>query len=492
MPELNGVMMQYFHWYIPDTGIFWDQVKAQASQIAQAGFTALWLPPAYKGLAGKNDVGYGVYDLYDLGEFDQKGSVRTKYGTRDQYLQAIQAVQAQGVQIYADAVLNHRMGGDHPEVMKATPFPQENRLTPKGGLQEIKSYTYFQFPGRNHTYSDFEMHWQHFDAVDYNDYNPNDRGTVYLLEGKQFDDYVALEKGNFSYLMGCDLDFQSPEIQREMIQWGKWYLETTHVDGFRLDAIKHISAWFFPIWLDALEKHVGKDLFVVGEYWAPELSSLQWYLSKVGDRMTVFDVPLHYNFHYASKAGRSYDLRKLLDGTLVRAQPGAAVTFVENHDSQPLQALESVVEPWFKPLAYAFILLRRDGYPCVFYADYYGAEYEDWGRDGQRYPIVIPAFKSWIDQFLFARHHYGHGEEYDYFDHPNVIGWTRLGNAEHPQAMAVLISNGFEGYKWMEVGMPNQVFRDLTGQMQMTITSNAQGWAEFRCLGGSVSVWVPV
>ena len=42
----------------------------------------LWLPPAYKGVGGKNDNGYGVYDLYDLGEFNQKGSIETKYGTK--------------------------------------------------------------------------------------------------------------------------------------------------------------------------------------------------------------------------------------------------------------------------------------------------------------------------------------------------------------------------------------------------------------------------
>jgi alpha-amylase len=45
----------------------------------------VWLPPAYKGVGGGNEVGYGVYDLFDLGEFDQKGSVLIKYGTRDEY-----------------------------------------------------------------------------------------------------------------------------------------------------------------------------------------------------------------------------------------------------------------------------------------------------------------------------------------------------------------------------------------------------------------------
>ena len=52
--------------------------------------------PAYKGTAGVEDVGYGVYDYYDLGEFDQKGSIPTKYGTKDEYLEAIKALQDQG------------------------------------------------------------------------------------------------------------------------------------------------------------------------------------------------------------------------------------------------------------------------------------------------------------------------------------------------------------------------------------------------------------
>jgi hypothetical protein len=57
-------------------------------------------------------------------------------------------------------------------------------------------------------------------------------------------------------------------------------------------------------------------------------------------------------------------------------RPGAHKKIIgadRNHDTQPLQALESVVEPWFKPLAYAFILLRREGYPCLFLPDYEGA-----------------------------------------------------------------------------------------------------------------------
>jgi alpha-amylase len=485
MADQNGTFMQYFHWYIPDDGSLWNTVESKASELAAAGFTGIWLPPAYKGISGKSDVGYGVYDLFDLGEFDQKGSIRTKYGNRDQYLAAVRSLRAAGIQVYADTVLNHKMGGDLAETPKATPYPQDDRLHPKGSLQEIKTYTYFNFPGRQGQYSSFEWHWYHFDAVDYNEYNGSDRSTVYLLEGKQFDDYVALEKGNFSYLMGCDLDCQNEWVQGELIHWGKWYLDTVGVDGFRLDAIKHIAAWFFPLWLDTLEKHVGKDLFVVGEYWQNNIGALHWYIDKVGGRMSVFDVPLHYNFHIASQSGGFYDMGKILDGTLMQQRPTHAVTFVENHDSQPLQALESVVEPWFKPLAYALILLRQEGYPCVFYADYYGAEYDDRG-----YHIVMPSHRWLIDKFLFACQHFAYGPQYDYFNHPDVIGWTQLGDTTHPNAMAVLMSDGPGGSQWMEVGKPNTWFYDLTEHLQTPVQTNSDGWGEFRCNGGSVSVWV--
>ncbi len=489
MSHVNSTMMQYFHWYIDPDLILWNDVKNKAEELAKAGFTALWLPPAYKGLAGGYDVGYGVYDMYDLGEFDQKGTIRTKYGDRQQYLDAIQALQKQGLQVYADTVLNHRMGGDESEVAKATPFSHNDRLNPKGEPQEIKTYTHYTFPGREGKHSDFQWHWWHFDAVDYDDYS-QEQNTIYLFDGKKFDDYVALEKGNFAYLMGCDVDFQSEEVREEITRWGEWYLDTTGIDGFRIDAIKHISAWFFPQWLDELKQYVGKDLFAVGEYWEDDITSLHWYLDTVENKMSLIDVPLHFNFHRASEAGGDYDMRTILDGTLMQERPTQAVTFVENHDSQPLQALESPVEPWFKPLAYALILLRGEGYPCVFYADYYGAEYEDKGRDGNDYKIVIPSHRWLIDKFLYARQNLAYGPQYDYFDDQNVIGWTRLGDAEHPKGLAVVMSNGSGGSKSMEVGKPNAKFYDLTEQIKEPVYTNEEGWADFCCNDGSVSVWV--
>lgn len=107
---LNGVMLQYFEWELPNNCELWRKAGRDALQLRHMGFTAVWLPPAYKGSAGINDVGYGVYDTYDLGEFDQKGTVRTKYGTRAEYLAAIRMLHLADLQVLPDIVLNHRMG----------------------------------------------------------------------------------------------------------------------------------------------------------------------------------------------------------------------------------------------------------------------------------------------------------------------------------------------------------------------------------------------
>ena len=108
-------ILQDFEWNLPADAQHWNRVAGQAESLAELGFTDVWLPPAYKGLSGKDDVGYGVYDLYDLGEFPAKGSVPTKYGTVGQYMDAIAALHNAGLNVLADIVLNHKMGADRTE-----------------------------------------------------------------------------------------------------------------------------------------------------------------------------------------------------------------------------------------------------------------------------------------------------------------------------------------------------------------------------------------
>jgi len=104
---------------------------------------------------------------------------------------------------------------------------------------------------------------------------------------------------------------------------------------------------------------------------------------------------------------------------------------------------------------------------------------------------LVKLSHQWIiDRFLFARKYYAYGSQYDYFDHPHIMGWTRLGSETHPRAMAVLLSNEAGGSKWMEVGKPNTTFFDITEHIKEPVTTNNDGWGEFHCNGGSVSVWL--
>ena len=59
----KGVMMQYFHWYNKPDGSLWNELRNNARELAEAGFTAVWIPPCGKGNGGGYDVGYGSYDL---------------------------------------------------------------------------------------------------------------------------------------------------------------------------------------------------------------------------------------------------------------------------------------------------------------------------------------------------------------------------------------------------------------------------------------------
>ena len=490
MKEYNGAMMQYFHWYTPADGSLWKQLAANASELSRAGFTSIWLPPAYKGSAGGYDAGYGVYDLFDLGEFDQKGSIRTKYGIRDEYLKAIAAAQKAGMQVYADIVMNHKLGADQEEEFNATPYNPENRHESMGKMQKIKAWTHFNFPGRGGKYSTLHWHWWHFNAADHNAFDDK-TNAVYLFEGKKFDESVDQEKGNFDYLMGCNLDMNNADVRKELLYWGEWYFETTGVDGFRFDAVKHAKSSFFAEWLNHLREFSGRQLFAVGEYWSGDHEALKSFIEKTGSNMMLFDVVLNYNFAAAGKLGKEYDLGQIFENTLVEEQPDLAVTLVSNHDTQPLQSLESAVEPWFKPLAYALILLRKGGYPCVFAADYYGAQYKDFGKDGKEYEIEMASHRWMIDKFLYVRRTYAYGDQHDYFDDPNCVGWTRTGNDEKAGGTAVILSNGEAGSLKMKTGSPETIYRDITEHMPEPVTTDKEGWAEFSCNAASVSVWVP-
>ncbi len=477
----NGLMMQYFEWYLKADSTLWNSLKQDAENLSKLGVTSVWMPPAYKGAAGVEDTGYGVYDLYDLGEFDQKGTVPTKYGTKKEYIEAIKELHNYKINAYADIVLNHKMGADKVEQVSAQEFNEVNRYQMIGDTKTIGAWTGFTFPGRKGKYSKFKWNWTHFDGIDWN--QDELKKSLYKFSGKEWDEDVDLtENGNYDYLMGADIDFSNQEVYEELVKWATWYVKIADLDGFRLDAVKHIPSHFYRDFLFKLRQDTERELFAVGEYWHWDVIRLKNYINEVQGGASLFDVPLHFNFHNCSKLHGAYDLRFLFDGTLVKADPMKAVTFVDNHDSQPGQSLESWVEDWFKIHAYAIILLRQEGYPCVFYGDYKGIPHDK-----------IKSKKKDLDKLMKLRKTKAYGPQHDYIDDPNCIGWTREGDDEHKDSgLAVVMSDGTGGTKHMYIGQKfaGAHFRDILGSAKYDIKIDEYGFGDFYVNRDGVAVWV--
>ena len=206
----------------------------------------------------------------------------------------------------------------------------------------------------------------------------------------------------------------------------------------------------------------------------------------------LFDVPLHFNFYNASMQGENFDLRTIFDNTLIKEKPELAISFVDNHDTQPLQSLQSTVDYWFKPLAYALILLRAQGTPCVFYPILYEAKYSEM-KDNKEVHVELNKVEA-VETMITVRKSLAYGMQRDFFDHPNTIGWTREGADDKAgSGCAVLLSNAGEGSKTMLLGErhANKTFVDCCGGRSEKVKLNDAGEGEFFVNGRSVSVWLP-
>ena len=220
----------------------------------------------------------------------------------------------------------------------------------------------------------------------------------------------------------------------------------------------------------------NKELFTVGEYWHGDVYHLEKYLKEVNFEMSLFDVPLHYHFYDASH-NENYDFSHIFDQTLVSMYPSNAVTFVDNHDTEPSQSLASFIPDWFKGHAYCLTLLRKAGYPCVFYGDLEGIDYEN-----------VSSKKEMLQQLLSLRKQYNKGNQEDYFDHPHLIGWIRR---TQTKAMAIIMTNSTGGIKPMYVGKEDRhcyYVNVFNGYQRVLI--NEDGYGDFYCEDKNFAVYV--
>ncbi|KAJ8293289.1 Glucan 1,4-alpha-maltohexaosidase [Rhodotorula toruloides] len=496
----NYTLLQGFEWYQEGGGTYYAWLAGKAEELGEMGITAIWIPPPTKA-DGPNSVGYSIYDLWDLGEFDQKGGKATKWGTKDELLECVKKLKENGIVVYIDAVLNHKAGADYTEPFHATEVDWDDRTKEISDLYEIEGWTGFNFPGRKGKYS--EMIWSHihFTGVDWDDKGKKKAIFKIQGEGKTWAKSVDSEKGNFDYLMASDIDHSHPEVRKDLINWGEWVIKETGAAGFRFDAVKHIDEGFIADFVREVRERLDN---CVGEFWKSDLGALEGYLDRFPEQFSCFDVTLHDNFHRAGAEAESFDLRSILDNSLVRSRPMDAVTVVCNHDTQPTQALEAPVAPWFAPLAYCLTLLRAEGYPCVFGGDLWGCKSEPGVEPISGLAELVKARRWFACKYHFFASSLSEreadgvrradGPTRDYWDHANCLGWIREGDADH-DGCAVVICNGTgEGEKRMQVQGNNEhkgeKWIDVLGWTQGEVEIEEDGWATFKCPSKSVAVWV--
>ena len=80
----------------------------------------------------------------------------------------------------------------------------------------------------------------------------------------------------------------------ETKKWGIWYANELSLDGFRIDAAKHIKFSFLRDWVQAVRQATGKEMFTVAEYWqnnAGKLENIKHGLIKACFIQVVFEFP---------------------------------------------------------------------------------------------------------------------------------------------------------------------------------------------------------
>ncbi|KAF8320274.1 glycoside hydrolase family 13 protein [Clavulina sp. PMI_390] len=422
----NPLMFQFFQWDTKGTDqeSWWQIFAKEVPRLAELGVSQVWLPPPNKAMVMEGR-GYDAYDLWDLGEFDQKEGIATRWGTKAELVAAIAVAKQHNVRVLIDAVLNHKIGADTTETITAVPVDPKDRNLQIGEEREISAWTKFTFPGRKGQYSTFTWNHEHFTGIDW-DAKAKELGVFKITQDRQrgWSAHVSRELGNYDYLLGADIDHLHPGVRKDLKNWGPWVLQATGGAGFRIDAVKHYDHRFLSEWVSHLRKTPGRqNMFSVAEFWSGDGKELDRFSRKLGPPISVFDSALHEIFYRAS-LDTDYDLRRVFRGSLVDLRPRDAVTFVENHDTVLGQSLESPVSLEFKPIAYALILLRPHGYPCVYHADIYG-------------PTVVLD----LPRLMTARKKFAHGPCEDVItssENPHVISFIRRGTAKKPGCVVVL------------------------------------------------------
>ncbi len=253
-------MLQYFN-------TSWNEIALKMPELAEAGYDSLWLPPPTKGSGGLS-VGYDLFDRFDLGSKDQRGTVSTRYGTEADLINLITVAHRFGIRVYFDNVMNHN-AFDVPGYSAGTPIDIYPGLVPEDFHLRLTSEGYYR---KWDNIADWSNTWQiqhrnFSDLIDLAQEPGTTNQNFGLTEGSTFPKISLLRQpnnpeyycfdanGNYvgfganngltaTYLQ-AHASYYSEYVQDFLNRSARWILDRTKADGLRLDAVKHVPYDFF-------------------------------------------------------------------------------------------------------------------------------------------------------------------------------------------------------------------------------------------------------
>ena len=464
------VILQYFN-------TSYRELVYKMPELAEAGYQALWLPPPTKGSGGLS-VGYDCWDPFDLGGKDQRGSVRTRYGTEAELLRLIEVAHRFGIRVYFDNIMNHR-AFDVPGYNEYTPIDVYPGMVPEDFHLRVTEEGFYRKWDNVANWGDtWQVQNRNFsDLIDIAQESP-DNGNFGTSEGdhipkislvrhpsnpEYYDTHPTLGWVGFgstnitSNVISNNPGYYSEDVNAYLIRAVRWLVHHTKVDGLRLDAVKHVPAYFFG------EQWAGnKDASAAGY-----CGQAQWQFDKTRGfidtnnlRDTVFDTEATFGRNdlmmfgehlgeppsfgdYIAAGMRLVDskLHGFLNsnlgmpwGNLSNLQlpggegfsDGSGVPYVKSHDDDYATRPE---------LQFALNLTRR-GLPNVYTDGNYQSE--TLGESGGAFPrhaniAFLGQFSdNRIPNLIYIHNHFARGDQWGRWGDNDVVAYDRMDKRENP------------------------------------------------------------
>lgn len=482
----NSAILQ---WFETD----YKTILKRLPEVVKMGYGAIYLPSPTKSGGGGFSVGYNPVDRFDLGDRLNLGTVRTKYGTTQELWELIRVAKRLGLEIYFDAVLNHNDNRASTAINRYPDMIPEDfhiRSSADTGNSEVdfNSAGAFANTTLNHDLVGLA-------DIAHEDGNNTQTGAFSLPSYAGFNIF-----GKPNFIRHPQVPAYYPngvpvaEDARELLKrWGWWMVTGLGADGFRLDAVRHVTPQFFDRAIDQPGSQVSNgdwipylyglnsSLYIFGEDYSSDSWELREYV-KTG--MNMLDFPLKFTLDNIFNSGGFGDLGAAIsNGYALNVSTGLGyefgglgrnfgTAFVQSHDQGP---------PTSNNLAYAFAL-TRPGRAKVYY-DGNNIEPNDWGHFPKpgRFDS-LGAGDDLLRPMLDARLRFGRGELVQRYVGTNFYAYERSVNGGAILLVALNSRGDMEQTKSFNTGFSNgTILRDLSGQKPDVTVG----------LDGAVTVTVP-